>query len=179
MSATPAPGAASLDPPSPGVGARPPPSPFSQTFDVSLPRSAVVDVRGGRASILRRRTVAAGVAWAVDSDATLKLITGAVREMSRDPKVGRSEAMRRSMLAPDRRGLKGRGTPTRRSGGPCSWSWVRALRGGKGDQTGLCTAALRFSQLPFRGHVRPRQGQQRYRPSGVTQPVTWVVPDGM
>jgi CHAT domain-containing protein len=37
--------------------------------------------------------------WAVDSDATVKLITGAVREMSRDPKVGRSEAMRRSMLA--------------------------------------------------------------------------------
>lgn len=37
--------------------------------------------------------------WAVDSDATVKLITGAVREMSRDPKVGRAEAMRRSMLA--------------------------------------------------------------------------------
>jgi CHAT domain-containing protein len=37
--------------------------------------------------------------WAVDSDATVKLITGAVSEMSRDPKVGRSDAMRRSMLA--------------------------------------------------------------------------------
>jgi CHAT domain-containing protein/tetratricopeptide (TPR) repeat protein len=37
--------------------------------------------------------------WAVDSDATVKLITGAVREMSRDPKVGRAEAMRRTMLA--------------------------------------------------------------------------------
>ena len=36
--------------------------------------------------------------WAVDSDATVKLITGAVSE-TRDPKVGRSEAMRRSMLA--------------------------------------------------------------------------------
>ena len=37
--------------------------------------------------------------WAVYSEATVKLITGAVREMSRDPKVGRAEAMRRSMLA--------------------------------------------------------------------------------
>jgi CHAT domain-containing protein/tetratricopeptide (TPR) repeat protein len=37
--------------------------------------------------------------WAVDSDATVKLITGAVREMSGDAKVGRAEAMRRSMLA--------------------------------------------------------------------------------
>jgi CHAT domain-containing protein/tetratricopeptide (TPR) repeat protein len=37
--------------------------------------------------------------WAVYSEATVKLITGAVSEMSRHPKVGRSEAMRRSMLA--------------------------------------------------------------------------------
>ena len=37
--------------------------------------------------------------WAVDSDATVKLVTGAVREMARDAKVGRAEALRRSMLA--------------------------------------------------------------------------------
>jgi CHAT domain-containing protein len=37
--------------------------------------------------------------WAVYSDATVKLITGAVSEMARDPKVGRAEAMRRAMLA--------------------------------------------------------------------------------
>ena len=37
--------------------------------------------------------------WEVDSDATVKLITAAVREMARDPKVGRAEAIRRSMLA--------------------------------------------------------------------------------
>ena len=36
--------------------------------------------------------------WAVYSEATVKLITGAVGEMTRDPKVGRAEAMRRSML---------------------------------------------------------------------------------
>jgi tetratricopeptide (TPR) repeat protein/CHAT domain-containing protein len=37
--------------------------------------------------------------WAVDSDATVKLITAAVGEMARDASVGRAEAMRRSMLA--------------------------------------------------------------------------------
>ncbi len=37
--------------------------------------------------------------WAVNSDATVKLITGAMREMASDPKVGRAEALRRSMLA--------------------------------------------------------------------------------
>ena len=36
--------------------------------------------------------------WAVYSDATVKLITTAIREMARDPKVGRAEALRRSML---------------------------------------------------------------------------------
>src|SRR5262249_39462072 len=37
--------------------------------------------------------------WEVYSDATVKLITTAIREMARDPKVGRAEAMRRSMVA--------------------------------------------------------------------------------
>jgi CHAT domain-containing protein len=37
--------------------------------------------------------------WAVYSETTVKLITKAVSEMSSDPKVGRAEAMRRSMLA--------------------------------------------------------------------------------
>ena len=37
--------------------------------------------------------------WEVYSDATVKLIPATIREMARDPKVGRSEALRRSMLA--------------------------------------------------------------------------------
>jgi CHAT domain-containing protein len=37
--------------------------------------------------------------WAVDSNATVKLVTGAVREMARNPQVGQAEALRRSMLA--------------------------------------------------------------------------------
>ena len=37
--------------------------------------------------------------WEVDSDATVKLITGAVGETARDTNVGRAEALRRAMLA--------------------------------------------------------------------------------
>jgi CHAT domain-containing protein len=37
--------------------------------------------------------------WAVNSDSTVKLVTAAVREMARDAKVGRAEALRRAMLA--------------------------------------------------------------------------------
>jgi CHAT domain-containing protein len=36
--------------------------------------------------------------WEVYSDATVKLITSAVDTISRDPKVGRAEALRRAML---------------------------------------------------------------------------------
>ena len=37
--------------------------------------------------------------WAVDSNATVKLITSAMREIARDRNVGRAEAVRRAMLA--------------------------------------------------------------------------------
>jgi len=37
--------------------------------------------------------------WEVDSDATVKLITGAVSEIARHKRVGRAEALRRAMLA--------------------------------------------------------------------------------
>jgi len=37
--------------------------------------------------------------WEVYSDASVKLITAAIREMALDRKVGRAEALRRSMLA--------------------------------------------------------------------------------
>lgn len=37
--------------------------------------------------------------WAVDSQATMKLITTAMREIARDEKTGRAEALRRAMLA--------------------------------------------------------------------------------
>src|SRR5262249_8230016 len=36
--------------------------------------------------------------WAVDSEAAVKLVTSAVREISRDETVGRAEALRRAML---------------------------------------------------------------------------------
>ncbi len=37
--------------------------------------------------------------WAVDSDAAVKLVTSAVREIARNPRLGRSEALRRATLA--------------------------------------------------------------------------------
>jgi CHAT domain-containing protein len=37
--------------------------------------------------------------WAVDSDATVKLIATTIGEMARDQQIGRAEALRRSMLA--------------------------------------------------------------------------------
>ena len=37
--------------------------------------------------------------WAVDSDTTVRLITGTVGEIARDAEVGRAEALRRAMLA--------------------------------------------------------------------------------
>jgi CHAT domain-containing protein len=37
--------------------------------------------------------------WAVNSDATVKLITKAVAGLKRDPKIGRAEALRRSMVS--------------------------------------------------------------------------------
>lgn len=37
--------------------------------------------------------------WAVDSDSTVKLITSAMRQLSSNPAMGRSEALRRAMLS--------------------------------------------------------------------------------
>jgi CHAT domain-containing protein len=37
--------------------------------------------------------------WAVDSAATVKLVTAAIGEMGRDASIGRSEALRRAMLS--------------------------------------------------------------------------------
>jgi CHAT domain-containing protein/tetratricopeptide (TPR) repeat protein len=50
--------------------------------------------------------------WAVYSDATVKLITGAIDEIARDAKVGRAEAMRRSMLALIDKGTAEQAHPT-------------------------------------------------------------------
>ena len=37
--------------------------------------------------------------WEVDSDAAVKLVTGATGALSKDPDIGRAEALRRTMLA--------------------------------------------------------------------------------
>jgi tetratricopeptide (TPR) repeat protein len=62
--------------------------------------------------------------WEVDSAATVRLVTVAVEEMTRDPKVGRAEAMRRAMLA-----LVDHGRPEQAH--PSYWA-----RGPRGDERG-------------------------------------------
>jgi len=49
--------------------------------------------------LLRRLARIAVSHWAVDSDAAVKLITRTLRTMAEDKSVGRSEALRRSILA--------------------------------------------------------------------------------
>jgi CHAT domain-containing protein len=72
--------------------------------------------------------------WAVYSDATVKLITAAVREMGRDPKVGRSEALRRSMLA-----LIEKGEPYEAH--PAYWAPFAVVGEGGGEATPQTTSA--------------------------------------
>jgi CHAT domain-containing protein len=50
--------------------------------------------------------------WEVYSDATVKLITTAIREMANNPNVGRAEAMRRAMLALIDKGKPEEGHPS-------------------------------------------------------------------
>jgi CHAT domain-containing protein len=50
--------------------------------------------------------------WGVDSNATVKLVTFAVREIARDKTVGRAEALRRAMLSLIAGGNAGEAHPT-------------------------------------------------------------------
>jgi CHAT domain-containing protein len=71
--------------------------------------------------------------WAVESDATVKLVTGAVHAMAGNTKVGRAEAMRRSMLT-----LIDKGSWERRIRpiGRRSWWSEKVRRGGRRDAVG-------------------------------------------
>ncbi len=73
---------------------------------LSACNTAAGDVSGGQAlsglarAFIYAQTRALLVShWAVDSNATVKLITSAVGEMAADRKLGRAEAVRRAMLA--------------------------------------------------------------------------------
>ena len=64
--------------------------------------------------------------WEVDSDATVRLVTGAIGRLAADRAMGRAEAMRQSMLALIDRG-------TEREGRPSSWApFVVVGEGGAG-----------------------------------------------
>jgi CHAT domain-containing protein len=77
--------------------------------------------------------------WEVYSDATVKLITASVREMARDPKVGRAEALRRSMLA-----LIDKGEP--HEAHPAYWAPFVVVGEG-GTDAALATAATTVTNM--------------------------------
>ena len=77
--------------------------------------------------------------WEVYSDATVKLITASVREMARDPKVGRAEALRRSMLA-----LIDKGEPHEVH--PAYWAPF-VVAGEGGTDAALATAATTVTNM--------------------------------
>jgi CHAT domain-containing protein len=78
--------------------------------------------------------------WEVYSDATVKLITASVREMARDPKVGRAEALRRSMLA-----LIDKGEP--HEAHPAYWAPFVVVGEG-GTDAALTTGATTVTKVP-------------------------------
>jgi tetratricopeptide (TPR) repeat protein/CHAT domain-containing protein len=87
--------------------------------------------------------------WAVESNATVKLITGAVSDMARDPDVGRAEAVRRAMLA-----LIDKGTSEEAH--PASWApFVVVGEGSRFD--------VRSHPLPYRARPSPSAGSPSAR----------------
>jgi CHAT domain-containing protein len=73
--------------------------------------------------------------WAVASDATVKLITGAVGRMASDKSIGRAEAMRQSMLALIDKGEAYEAHPT-------LWAPFIVVGEGRGEATALTTSSI-------------------------------------
>jgi CHAT domain-containing protein/tetratricopeptide (TPR) repeat protein len=73
--------------------------------------------------------------WAVASDATVKLITGAVGRMASDKSIGRAEAMRQSMLA-----MIDEGQPVETH--PAFWAPFIVVGEGGGEATALTTSSV-------------------------------------
>jgi hypothetical protein len=90
--------------------------------------------------------------WEVYSDATVKLITTAIREMVSDPKVGRSEALRRSMLA-----LIDKGEP--HEAHPAYWAPFVVV--GEGSGPGAPQALKAAPSLAKWTARKSRSGEQR------------------
>jgi len=87
--------------------------------------------------------------WAVYSDATVKLITVAIREMARDPKVGRAEALRRAMLI-----LIDHGDP--QEAHPAYWAPFVVVGDGAGGRA--AASAMASSQLVRKSAKAPKAG---------------------
>jgi CHAT domain-containing protein len=89
--------------------------------------------------------------WAVDSDSTVKLIKTAISSMSTDKTVGRSEALRRSMLA-----MIQRGKP--HEAHPAYWAPFVVVGQGAAEETPLSTSSIVAApraQTPTKSRIRP------------------------
>jgi CHAT domain-containing protein len=90
--------------------------------------------------------------WAVDSKATVKLITRTLSTMADDKAVGRSEALRRSMLA-----LIENGEPDQAH--PAIWAPFVVVGEGSGRSTSLTTSSIvaRPEMHRLKAQVRPKK----------------------
>jgi len=88
--------------------------------------------------------------WEVNSDATVKLITVAIREMARDPKVGRADALRRSMLA-----LIDKGEPHETH--PAYWAPFVVVGEGASANTLALPVARSESKKSFKAKATPKK----------------------
>ena len=92
--------------------------------------------------------------WSVDSDVTVKLITGAMTRLAADKRMGRADALRRSMLA-----LIDKGAPSYAH--PASWAPFVIV--GEGGASEMISAGAVTSQDthagPWPTHVEARKGE--------------------
>jgi hypothetical protein len=97
--------------------------------------------------------------WAVYSDSTVKLITKALSTMATDKTVGRSEAVRRSMLA-----LIEKGEP--HEAHPAYWAPFVVVGEGSAEATPQTTPSI------IRSEPRPAAGKPKQRAPSSKEAVT-------
>jgi CHAT domain-containing protein/tetratricopeptide (TPR) repeat protein len=102
--------------------------------------------------------------WAVASDATVNLITGAVGGMASDKSIGRAEAMRQSMLA-----MIDRGQPVETH--PAYWAPFVVVGEGRGEASALSTSSI--ISRPDAQPVAKTVGNQNAPPTKKLAPSDW------
>ena len=98
--------------------------------------------------------------WAVASNATVKLITGAVVRMASDKRIGRAEAMRQSMLA-----LIDKGEP--HEAHPAYWAPFIVVGEGSAGPSALTTSSI------VSGPAAQTSAKPKSRPTKKALPLDW------